>query len=184
MLRRLWRAASRPEAHFETTRDHEPRLGGSLLEALAASAFGLLVAALALARATGSDGLGALALVVVTGGLLAVLAAWLLGGLALVRPAGLDLRAWEIAATAWLPAGALGLSLLPTALLFPAASLAVGLLLLPAWHLAIVRAGLRVHVPHRAGRLTLLYALVVFALPLGLGLGTAWLLYTGARATG
>lgn len=181
-MRRLWTAVSRPAAHFEATREREPRLWGSLLEALVAAAVGLLVLALAVLRGTGSDAVLPLLLGAETIGLLLVAAAWFLGGLVLVRPAPLDVRAWEVAATAWLPAGVLGLSLLPVALLAPWPSLFVGLALLPAWHLAVVHGALRVHVPDRAGRLTALYALVVFGLPLLLGAGAAWGSWLGGAA--
>lgn len=177
-----WQAVSAPEAFFRRLEPHPPRLLAAGAAALASGSVGLLVLGLAVARATASDPL-LLAGAFLALGLGYLVAAWLLGGIALTRPAGLDLRAWEVAAWAWVPAGFLGVSLLPVAWFFPLPSLAVGLLALPLWHLWIVFAALRVLAPARVRLAGGLYLLVVFVFPLLVAGFTLFFVYQGTVAS-
>jgi hypothetical protein len=163
----LWRAVSHPAAFFAGLED-EPRLGRAAARAAASAAVGSLVAGLLALRASGSDAwllflLGGPVLVLPY---LAIVA--LLGGLVLMRPAGLDLRAFEVVAWAWTPSGVLAVSLLPIGLVAPAATLAGGLAMLPAWHLWLVWRGVQTFAVAGARAAFALYAAAVFGLPLAL----------------
>lgn len=178
-IRTLWAAASAPSRFFARRAEREPRPLRALAVAVLAVSLGAAVAGWALALATASDPwvivLGTVAVV-----LPYLLLVWALGGLALVRPARLDLRAWEIAGWAWLPAGFLALALAPVVPIAPLVALAVGILLLAPWNLFIVVGGLRVHAPPAGVRTAaLLYLAAVFVAPLAF-LGIAfWLVQMG-----
>ena len=174
-LRKPWSAASAPARFFATRDEDDPRPLRAFGVALTSWAVGAAVSGLALALATGSDVLVVL-LATVGLSLPYLVLVWGLGGLALVRPARLDIRAWEIAAWAWVPAGFLGVALLPVVPFAPLVALAVGILLLPPWNMFVVVGGLRACAPpERIRGASLLYLTVVFVAPLAF-LGIAFLL--------
>jgi hypothetical protein len=166
LLRDASAACSAPEAFFrDLAQRSAPQPWRAVLVAVVAvtMAFGTL--SLAFVRGTDSEGfllVWAVALAVALPYLALVL---LLGGLVMVRPTALDLRAWEIAGWAWAPAGALALSLLPVAILFPAVAAAAGLLAFPVWHMVVVLAGLKVMAPRSRALAAGLYLLAVFLVP-------------------
>ena len=166
LLRDAWWAASAPSAFFYALQAApQPRLGRAALAALAAGAVAAGVGALAFVRATDSDGF------ILAWGLLSAIGLpylammVFLGGLVMVRPGQLDLRAWEIAAWSWVPAGVLGVSLLPAALVVPGPAAALGLAAFPIWHLTLVMRGVRAFAPHRVALLLALYVLAVYGVP-------------------
>lgn len=166
MLRSAWRAVSAPAAFFARRVDHDPRPVRAFGVAVLAWIVGSAVAGWAITLATQSDPL-LVVLATVALSLPYLFLVWGLGGLAIVRPARLDLRAWEIAGWTWLPAGFLGVALLPVVPLAPIAALAVGVLLLPVWNLFVLYGGLRVFAPEDRIRMSsLLYLVVVFIAPL------------------
>jgi len=168
LFRSAWRAVSHPKSFFETLND-EPRIGVAAALALASVTVGSILAALLLMRATGSDGWLPLLLGVplLTVPYLAVIC--VLGGLVLMRPTGMDLRAFEIVAWAWLPSGLLAVTLLPIGLLAPWPTLLGGaLFLLPPWHMWIVWRGVEVHAENAPRMAFGLYVAAVFGLPAAL----------------
>lgn len=174
MIRTLWQAASRPEAFFTRLEPLEPRIPNAFLSALASTLFSLIIACLVFARLTSSTAiLPILFFGMVVGGLTWLLI-WALGGLTLLRPARLDIRAWELCAWCWVPAGIMAFSLLPVAFFLPLPSLLIGFLGTLGWHLAMLRTGLRVFAPDHVRPSLIFYIIFVFLLPLGL---FAWLLY-------
>ena len=163
--RTIWSAVSHPQAFFRSL-DDRPRLGPALTVMFLSAFVASLVAGAMLLRATASDAW----LPVVLGLPLAVLPylaiVTLLGGLTLMRPAGLDLRAFEIVAWAWVPTGVLATSLLPIGLFAPWATLLGGaLLVLPAWHLWLVWRGVEAFAVRGARTAMIFYVVAVFALP-------------------
>jgi hypothetical protein len=178
LARLAWRAISHPRAFFARL-DDRPQLALALaVMAVSALAGSLIVALLAL-RATGSDAWAPALLGVPVAALVYLAVVTLLGGLTLMRPAGLDLRAFEIVAWAWVPTGALAASLLPIGLFAPWPTLLGGTLaLLPAWHLWMIWRGLEVHAVRGRRAAFLFYVLAVFALPTVLTLFTATVLST------
>lgn len=164
---RAWRAVSHPAAFFASLGD-EPRLAPALASAAVSAAIGSLVAGVLLARATGSDAwlpflLGAPALALPY---LAIVT--LLGALTLMRPAGMDLRAFEVVAWAWVPSGVLALSLLPIGLFAPWPTLAGAAAMLPPWHLWLVWRGTDAYAVARPRTAVALYVAAVFGLPTAL----------------
>lgn len=165
-IRKTWSAVSAPVAFFAQRVEDDPRPVRALGVAVLGWVIGSLVAGWAIARATQSD---PLILVLATVGLSLpyLFLVWGLGGLAIVRPARLDLRAWEIAGWAWAPSGFLGLALLPVVPVAPIVALGVGLVLLPMWNLFVLYGGLRVYAaPERIRAASLIYLAVVFVAPL------------------
>lgn len=176
-LRRAWLAASHPRAFFDGL-DERPALGPAAVAVAVSGVVGGLAAAVVAARATASDAwlpllLAGPALVVPYLALLT-----LLGGLVLMRPAGLDLRAWEIAAWSWVPIGFLAASLTPIALVAPLPAALVAASLVPAWHLWLVWRGTRAHAVHGARGAVVLYGATVFVAPLALVAFTVAILST------
>ncbi len=167
MLRDLWRAASRPLPFFTRLAQQEPNLPRVALAGLASAAFGLLASALALILATGSDAYLPLLLAVLSGGLLVWLLVAGLGGLVILRPAQLDLRAWELVGWSWAPAGILALSLLPALALAPLIALVLGYVGGLAWHLALLNSALTVFAPQGRRRSLLWYLVAVVLTPWG-----------------
>ena len=164
VARDAWRAASHPRAFF-TTLDDRPSLRPPLAAAAVSALLGSLVLGVIAARATGSDAwlpflLGAPLLVLPY---LAIVT--LLGGLMLMRPAALDLRAFEIVGWAWTPTGLLALSVLPVGLFAPGPTLLGAAVLLPPWHLWVVWRGVEIHAAGGARSAFLLYIAAVFGLP-------------------
>lgn len=162
---RAWAASSRPRAFFATLPER-PALVAAAAAAAVAGAVGSLVAAVLLLRATGSTGWLPVLFGVPALALPYLALVSLLGGLVLMRPAALDLRAWEIVLWSWTPAGFLALSLLPIGLIAPLPTLVGGLLMLPVWHLWLVWSGTELHADAHARTAVLLYVLTVFGLPL------------------
>ena len=177
-LRSAWRAVSHPRAFFCSLEDR-PALGAAIGTMAVSAAIASLVLAVLILRATASDAVLPL-LVGVPAAVLPYLAiVTMLGGLTLMRPAGLDLRAFEIVAWAWVPAGVLALSLLPIGLFAPLPTLLGGaFVLLPAWHLWLVFRGLEVHADRGLRSAFLFYVVAVFALPAVLLAFTAAVLST------
>lgn len=176
-LREAWRIVSSPLAWFGASDAREPVVLRALGAALLAGAIGFGVGGFALSRATGSAPL-AMTGVVTAAGLGYLLLVWFLGGVVLSRPARLELRAWEVSAWSWLPAGFLGASLLPVVPIAPWPSLAVGVLAFPAWNLWIVVGALRALAPDRVRLAALIYVGAIFAFPLLLSSFTFWVIYT------
>jgi hypothetical protein len=176
LLRLAWRAISHPRA-FYAGLDDRPQLPLALAVMGVSVLLGAAILALLALRATGSDAWAPVLLGLPVAILVHVATVTLLGGLTLMLPAGLDLRAFEIVAWAWVPAGALGASLLPIGLFAPWATLIGGVLaLLPAWHLWMVWRGLEVHALRGRRAAFLFYVLAVFAFPTVLVLFTATVL--------
>lgn len=178
-VRKLWAAASAPAAFFARRSDDDPRPVRAFGVAVIAWSIGAMVAGWALARATHSD---PLVLIAVTMGLSLpyLFLVWALGGLAIVRPARLDLRAWEISGWTWVPAGFLGIALAPVVPFAPIAAIAVALIMLPAWNLFVLYGGLRVFAPpSRIRPASLIYLAVVFVAPLVLTVMTFFLVQLG-----
>lgn len=173
-VRTLWQAASRPEAFFRRLEPHEPRLLSAFISALTSILFALIIASLVFTRLTNSTAALPIILFGVVVGGLTWLLFWALGGLVLVRPAQLDLRAWELCAWTWVPAGIMTLSLLPVAFFFPVPSLVIGYFGTLGWHLGMLRAGLNVFAPENVRTSLTFYIIFVLLLPLGL---FAWLFY-------
>ena len=164
-VRRLWLAASTPQAFFADRVDDDAKPLRALLVALGSGSVGAVVAGWALALATGSAPL-VLVLAAVGLSLPYLVLITTLGGLALVRPGRLDLHAWEIAGWSWLPAAFLGLALAPVVPLAPAIALAVGVLILPAANMFMVHGGLRAFAPPDRVRMAfLVYVVVVYIAP-------------------
>jgi len=179
LVRDAWWAASAPTSFF---RRLQAANGPRLVRAFTAAALSVVLAcaalALAFVRATDSDGFllawgfsSAIALP-----LLAMVL--LLGGLVMVRPAALDLRAWEIAAWAWVPAGALAVSLTPAALVAPIPAIVAGTVAWPFWHVALVASGVSVFAPQRRIVAVVLYLVAVFLVP-GLLLAVSYAVMSG-----
>jgi hypothetical protein len=167
LLRDVWWAASAPAGFFRAReRDPEPRVWRAVVAAAAAVSVALAVLSLAFVRATASDGWALVWTVASLVGLPYLALALLLGGLVMVRPAELDVRAWEIAAWAWAPAGALAVSLAPAAYLVPLPAVAVGLLAFPFWHVIVLVHGVNVFARRRRLATTALYVVAVFLVPL------------------
>ena len=179
LVRDAWWAASAPTSFFRALQGTSaPRLA----RACAAAAVSIVLACAALAlgfvRATHSDGFllawGFLGVVALP--LLAMLL--LLGGLVMVRPAALDLRAWEISAWAWVPAGVLAVSLAPAALVAPVPATVVGLVAWPVWHVALIASGVSVFASQRRAMTVALYLVAVFLVP-GLLLAVSYAVMSG-----
>ncbi len=166
LIRDAWWAASAPTSFYRMLHaESAPRLARACAAAALSVVLACATLALAFVRATGSDGflltwgfLSAIALL-----LLAMLL--LLGGLVMVRPAALDLRAWEISAWAWVPAGALAVSLMPAAFFAPLPTSIVGLVAWPFWHVAMVASGVSVFAAQRRVVTVALYLVAVFLVP-------------------
>lgn len=163
--RTIWAAASHPQAFFDSL-DDAARLGPALVAMVLSALVASLVAGALLLRATSSDAVGPIVLGTPAVILLYLAQVTVLGGLTLMLPAGMDLRAFEVVAWAWVPSGVLAVSLLPVGLFAPLPALLVGaLLLMPAWHLWIVWRGVGTFAVARPRFAMILYVLVVFALP-------------------
>ncbi len=166
LVRDAWWAASAPASFFRALHDSpEPRVGRALLVALLSVLLALAVLSLAFVRATASDGWLLVWVVASAIGLPYLGMVLLLGGLVMVRPANLDVRAWEITAWSWAPAGALALSLAPAAYLAPLPTALVGLLAFPFWHVVVVINGVNVFAPARRVVATTVYLGAVFLVP-------------------
>lgn len=164
-LHAVWRAVSHPRAFFEQL-DHRPRLASAFATMAVSAVLASLIAAEALLRATASNALLPFLIGIPVAALSYLAIVTVLGSLTLMRPAGLDLRAFEIVAWAWVPVGVLALSLLPIGLFYPWPSLLAGtFVLLPGWHLWMVWRGVEVHAERGARTAFLFYVLAVFALP-------------------
>ena len=164
MIASLWRTVSSPRRTFEQQQAHEPALLTSSLQMLASGVIGIVVFALAFARLTNSSLLPVVALSLVLG-VTNLLIIWALGGLTLIRPANLDLRAWDIAAQSWLPLGFIAVALLPVVFFFPLPAMLVGVLGAQVWHLLMIYSAMQVYAPDRLFFTTVLYVLIVQLLP-------------------
>ena len=166
LVRDAWWAASAPMSFFRALHaTPAAQLPRALAAALVAVLLALVVLSLAFVRATGSDGfvlVWAFASAIALPYLAMVI---LLGGLVMVRPAELDLRAWEIVAWSWVPAGALALSLAPAAVVVPLPAAVAGLVAFPFWHVVLVATGVRVFARRRALTALMLYLVAVFVVP-------------------
>jgi hypothetical protein len=179
LVRDAWWAASAPTSFYRALQAaNAPRLARACTAAAVSVVLACAALALAFVRATESDGfllawafLSAVALP-----LLAMLL--LLGGLVMVRPAALDLRAWEISAWAWVPAGALAVSLTPAALIAPVPAVVVGVVAWPFWHVALVASGVAVFAAQRRVVSVALYLVAVFVVP-GLLLAVSYAVMSG-----
>lgn len=176
LLRRMWRAASLPQPYFGRLADVQTmRLTPALVAMLLSFVGAALWCSVSFVLATQSAPLPVV--VFVTGvALLLMLFWWGLGGIALQRPGELDTRAWEIAAWSWSPLFFTSLALFPVVLLISVSTLPDTLLtLLPplgllgalAWHLQVLRAAVRPFIPDRATRIVVIYAVLLFGMPLG-----------------
>jgi hypothetical protein len=165
-LQDAWWACSAPLGFFTHLADRAqgrplPALGTAVASWLAV----LAVAALALVRATDSEGyVVVLGLITMAIGPLFVLVS-ALGGLMLLGPGGMGGRAWEVVGWSWAPAGALALAVLPVVPLAPALAASMAVLAFPIWHLGLVGAALAAFATRHRVRTVLIYALVVFLVP-------------------
>lgn len=165
-LRDAWSAASSPTAFYRTLRlTSAPRLGRACAAAAAAVVVACAVLALAFVRATGSDAFVLVWAFLVAVALPVAAMVLLLGGLVMVRPAALDLRAWEIAAWAWVSAGVLAVSLAPAVFVAPVPAVVAGLVAWPVWHVVLVARGVAVFAPRRSAPAVALYLVAVFLVP-------------------
>jgi hypothetical protein len=179
LIRKLWSSASAPAAFFGRRIDDDPRPLRALGVAMLSWAAGASVAGWALATLTDSDPLILIA-ATVGASLPYLVLVWSLGGLAIVRPARLDLRAWEISGWSWAPAGFLGAALVPVVPFAPLAALAVGMIMLPAWNIFVLYGGLRVFAPApRIRPASLIYLTVVWVAPLVFTVLTFYLVQLG-----
>lgn len=174
MLRELWRAASRPARFFARLGERPADLPRAALAGASSVAVALLVAALALARASASDAYALLIGAVVLAGLFNWLLIAALGGLVIMRPTQLDLRAWEVVLWSWAPAGFVALSLLLAVWLAPLPGLVLGYVGTLAWHLAALSSALAALAPKQRPAALAWYLGVVVLLP--------WLLFAGLFA--
>ena len=166
LVRDAWWAASAPSSFFQALqRDPAPQPWRAVFAALLAVLLALAVLSLAFVRATASDGWLLVWLLACGIGVPYLAMVLLLGGLVMVRPANLDLRAWEIAGWAWVPAGALALSLAPAAYFAPLPAAALGLLVFPFWHVVLVVNGVTAFAPTRRLITTVIYLVAVFLVP-------------------
>jgi hypothetical protein len=166
LVRDGWWVCSAPERFFRArAAQDEPQPARAAVAAVTAVAGALGVLSLAFVRATASEGAALVWLAAMALGLPALGLGVLLGGLVLLRPAALDLQAWELVAWAWVPAGALALSLLPAVFVAPTVAALAGLAAFPVWHLVIVRAGLRALAPGRVGAGLGRYLVAIFVVP-------------------
>ena len=183
LVRDAWWAASAPTSFYRMLHGASaPRLARACTAAALSVVLACAALALAFVRASDSDGfalawgfLSAIALP-----LLAMLL--LLGGLVMVRPAALDLRAWEISAWAWVPAGVLAVSLAPAALVAPVPAVVAGLVAWPFWHVALVATGVGVFAAQRRAVALTLYLVAVFLVP-GLLLAVSYAVMSGMAGT-
>lgn len=166
LARDAWWAASAPTSFFRALHDApQARLGRAAAVALLSGLAAFAAAALAFVRATDSDGF------VLAWGLLSAIGLPYLamivfvGGLVMVRSGQLDLRAWEIAAWSWAPAGVLAVSLTPAALFAPVPAALLGIAAFPFWHVVLVVHGVRVFAPSRLTGPLALYLVAVFVVP-------------------
>ncbi len=181
LVRDAWWASSAPSSFFRALQQQsQPRVGRALLAAVMAVLLALAVLSLAFVRATASDGWLVVWLLASAIGLPYLGMVLLLGGLVMVRPAQLDLRAWEIAAWAWTPAGALGLSLAPAVYFAPVPAALVGLLAFPFWHVVLVANGVNVFAPRRRLVAISVYLAAVFLVP-GLLTAVSYAVMSGMR---
>lgn len=164
-LRRAWAAAAAPGPFFAALPD-TPALGPAIASAAASLLVALAVLALVLARATESAALAPFLVATPAVVLPYVALISVLGSLLLMRPAGLDLRAFEIVAWSWVPSGFLAVSLLPVGWFAPWPTLGGSALMLPVWHLWLVWRGTEAHAVGGARTAWLLYLAAVFGLPL------------------
>lgn len=164
-LRRAWAAAAAPGPFFAALPD-TPALGPAVLSAAASLLVAVAALALVLVRATDSAAFAPFLVATPVVVLPYVVLISVLGSLLLMRPAGLDLRAFEIVAWAWVPSGFLAVPLLPVGWFAPWPTLAGAALMLPVWHLWLVWRGTQAHAVGGARTAWLLYLVAVFALPL------------------
>lgn len=177
-IRSLWLAVSHPRAFFERL-DERPKLGIAFAVMAASAGVAALLAAAAVLRATSSNALIPVMLGVPLATLLYLAIVTALGSLTLMRPAGLDLRAFEIVAWAWVPLGVLSVSLIPVGAFAPLPTLLAGAFVLaPAWHLWMVWRGVEVHAVGGQRTAMGFYVLAVFVLPSALMAFTAGILAT------
>ncbi len=179
LARDAWWAASAPTSFYRMLQaTSAPRLARACTAAAASIVLACAALALAFVRATHSDGFllawGFLSAVALP--LLAMLL--LLGGLVMVRPAALDLRAWEISAWAWVPSGVLAVSLAPAALVAPVPAVVLGLLAWPFWHVALIASGVSAFAAQRRAVAVGLYLVAVFLVP-GLLLAVSYAVMSG-----
>lgn len=166
LVRDAWWAASAPTSFFRALRaTSEPDLVRACAAAALSTTLAGVVTALAFVRATASDGFVLVAAFAVLASLAMTAILVLLGGLVMVRPAALDLRAWEISAWAWAPAGALAVSLAPAVLFAPVPAAVVGLVAWPCWHVALIASGVVAFAPRRRVLTLTLYLVAVFLVP-------------------
>lgn len=166
LIRDGWWASSAPKSFFRAlAQSPGPRLARSVLAAVIAVALALAVISLAFVRATASDGFVLVWLVSSLIGLPYLAMVLMLGGLVMVRPANLDLRAWEISAWAWVPAGTLAVSLAPASYFAPLPTVVVGLLAFPFWHVALLASGVSAFAAHGRALAVALYLVAVFLVP-------------------
>ncbi len=178
LLRRMWRVASLPSVFFNALAEHDTmRLAPAFATLSSAWVAASLWVSVTLVLATGS----AFAPVVtfVSGAALCVLLFWWgLGGLSLQRPGNLDTRSWEVAGWSWAPLLFTSLSLLPVTVIIElsllpdivltALVLPLGLLWALGWHLQVLREGVAPFVEGRATRVVVIYAALLFVVPLAI----------------
>jgi hypothetical protein len=170
LARDAWWACSAPLGFFGSIEAQgEPRPSRAALAAGLSVALALGVLSIAFVLATASDGLLIVYAAALALGMPAFALVLLLGGLVMVRPAALDVRAWEVAAWAWTPAGALALSLLPAVFVAPGVAALAGTVAFPVWHVVVLTSGLRVLAPTRLGAATASYLVAVLLVPAILG---------------
>ena len=170
-LTSLWQVLTSPKRFFLGHTPRRSSLIRALVSAASSGTVGLLALGVALVRALGSSEVATIMVLVILGGLPYLALLWLLGGFVLMRPAALDLRAWEITAWAWTPAGLVGLLLSPLAWFVPLAGLVLGSVALPLWHLTVVNGALGAWSPARAQTALFWYLAAIFALPTALSAG-------------
>lgn len=164
MLKQAWQAVANTHVFFEGLVSQKVRVPQAVLTALVSVSVALLIIAIALVRISASAAIPVILFVLVAG-----LINWLLllalGGLVIMRPAQLDVRAWELVAWAWTPAAYIALSLLLVTFYYPVIALVLGIILFNGWHLSMLYGALRTFAPDKAARSCVWYAFSILLAP-------------------
>ena len=165
MLRDIWTLASRPKAFFGALAEQNSNLPRSLMAAVLSMGIGTAIFLLAFTRMTASNAYAPIFALGIPAGLFLWLILWFIGGLIIIRPSGLDTRAWELTAWAWTVAGLVALSLLLVAIYLPFIAILLGLLAATIWHLLLLNTALKSFGSKNIFQTLLAYAFSVFVLP-------------------
>ena len=165
MLKAIWKLASRPQAFFDALAQDMSRLPRALFAAVFSIAIASAVFLIAFIRMTASNAFTPIFALGIPAGLFLWLILWFIGGLIIVRPSGLDTRAWELTAWSWTVAGLVASSLLLAASYIPFIAILIGLLATTIWHLMLLNTALNSFGSKHVFQTLVAYAFSVFVLP-------------------